>query len=289
MEEKHSLVDFSGFAKPVDTLNNKISEAIGGIFKPWQIKRVAKAEAEAEIIKEIGRMKLNELQQRALTRFIYEETKKQENIESIIMNALPFIENKAKPENMDNDWITNFFDKCRLISDNEMQIIWGRILSGEANSPGTYSKRTVNLLSTLDKYDAELFMNLCRYVWVINGDPIPLVIDVNNKIYKDLIKFDELNHLDTIGLIKFEPVSGYALSGLSQKEDFSYFGKNVNVTFKNEIKESVVDIVYVAFSKIGYELYRVVNNTPIPEFFNISIQYWREQGINVEIPEESTS
>ena len=46
-----------------------------------------------------------------------------------------------------------------------MQILWARVLAGEANAPGTYSKRTVNLLSDFDKSDAELFTKLCGFGW----------------------------------------------------------------------------------------------------------------------------
>jgi hypothetical protein len=28
---------------------------------------------------------------------------------------------KSDPNEMDDDWVTNFFDKSRIISDNEMQ------------------------------------------------------------------------------------------------------------------------------------------------------------------------
>jgi hypothetical protein len=34
-----------------------VSSAIGGIFEPWQIKRVAKAEAEAGLIKQRQKLK----------------------------------------------------------------------------------------------------------------------------------------------------------------------------------------------------------------------------------------
>jgi Protein of unknown function (DUF2806) len=50
---------------------------------------------------------------------------------------------------VNDDWITNFFDKCRIVSDEEMQQIWAKVLAVEANKPGTYSKRTVNFLSSV--------------------------------------------------------------------------------------------------------------------------------------------
>ncbi len=68
------------------------------------------------------------------------------------------------------------------ISDDEMQTLWAKVLAGEANSPGTYSKRTVNLLSDLDKKDALLFQSLCRFGWFI-GNFTPLVFDPQAEIY----------------------------------------------------------------------------------------------------------
>ena len=104
-----------------------------------------------------------------------EEAKKQSNIEEITAKALPQVDENAQPQNMEDDWITNFFDKCRLISDEEMQILWSKVLAGEANSPGTYSKRTVNFLGSLDKSDAFLFQSLCNFCWSIDNIAVPLI------------------------------------------------------------------------------------------------------------------
>ena len=86
---------------------------------------------------------------------------------------------------MEDDWVTNFFDKSRIVSDEEMQSIWAKVLAGEANAPGSYSKRTVNLLGDLDTRDAELFQSLCRFGWFV-GEFTPLVFDPQATIYSDL-------------------------------------------------------------------------------------------------------
>ena len=165
MTEGFSLIKIDGkISEPATALINKISDAVGGLYKPYQIRRVAKAEAEAEIIKEQAQIKITNLQRRALARFVSEEAKKQENIESITEKAIPQLDDSSNPQNMENDWIANFFDKCRIVSDEEMQVLWAKVLASEANSPGTYSKRTVNSLGSLDKRDAQLFTTLCGKV-----------------------------------------------------------------------------------------------------------------------------
>jgi hypothetical protein len=42
-------------------------------------------------------------------------------ISKIKGTKLSIINEKSDPNEMDDDWVTNFFDKSRIISDNEMQ------------------------------------------------------------------------------------------------------------------------------------------------------------------------
>ena len=84
---------------------------------------------------------------------------------------------------MDNDWTVNFFDKCRIVSDDDMQTLWSRILAGEANSPGSYSKRTVNFVSEISKEEADLFTSLCGFFVDFGSIKDVLVFDVEDDIY----------------------------------------------------------------------------------------------------------
>ena len=38
----NSLINLGNLAKPADTLIKKVSNAVGGIFAPYQVKRMAK-------------------------------------------------------------------------------------------------------------------------------------------------------------------------------------------------------------------------------------------------------
>ena len=179
-----SLVNASGLSKPADTLVTKIANAFGRHFDPRQAVRMAEAEVQADRIRRVGAanidIEVTELKERAAARFANEEMTKQVNMEGIIEKALPGLGDNANPEAMENDWIMNFFDKCRMVSDDDMQQIWAGILSGEANNPGSFSRRTVNLVADLDKRDAELFRNLCGYAWMI-GSVTPLVFGLSSK------------------------------------------------------------------------------------------------------------
>jgi hypothetical protein len=238
MSDGNSMINLGELSKPATVLIEKISDAVGGIFKPYQIKRIAKAEAEAQLIDAETQIQITDLHRRAMHRFVEEEAQKQANIENITAESLPLLEDNSAPDNVDDDWITNFFDKCRIVSDQEMQQLWSRVLANEANSPGTFSRRTVNLIADLDKQDAELFTELCRFGWMI-GEVAPLVYDIQHDIYnKHGIHFTSLQHLESLGLVQFNGLASFSRPGLPKNFAVLYYGSPVALTMPKDQETS---------------------------------------------------
>jgi hypothetical protein len=281
MSNNTSLVNLGELSKPATVLVEKISDAVGGIFKPYQIRRVARAEAEANKIRAAAQIEITELQHRALRRFVVEEAKKQNNMESITAKALTQLEENASPQDVEDDWITNFFDKCRLISDEEMQVLWAKVLAGEANAPGKYSRRTVSFLSSMDKSDAFLFTRLCGFAWTIAGDVRPLVYDVENKIYKEHgITFEHLKHLDEIGLLTFEHLGAYQQTRLPEVAQVAYYRTVVNIKFEEE-EDNKLELGHVLLSKVGEELAPICGSEPVTGFIEFVLANWIRRGLVV--------
>ncbi|MGO3344013.1 MAG: DUF2806 domain-containing protein [Marinomonas sp.] len=268
-----SLVNVGKLSKPANTLIKKVSSAVGGVFEPWQIKRVAKAEAEASLIKAESEIKITDLHRRAMHRFVEEESNRQENMEEITKKSIPHLDETSNPENMEDDWLTNFFDKSRIVSDEEMQAIWANVLAGEANTPGSFSRRTVNLLSDLDKRDAELFQTLCKFGWGV-GNLTPLVFDSQVPIYNNLgINFNTLSHLDSLGLIQFNPISGFSRQGLPEKIKLAYYGKSLALEMKDGNNQ--LSIGQVVLSQAGQELAKVVRVPGVDGFYDYVKDKWK--------------
>jgi len=273
----NSIINFGELSKPATVLVEKISDAIGGLFKPYQIVRVARAEAEAERVKAESQIEISDLQRRAFYRFLEEEAKKQKNMEDITQGALPQLEETSRPSEVDDDWIANFFDRCRLVSDKEMQGLWSRVLAGEANSPGSYSKRTVNLLSGLDKTDAALFTSLCGFGWVI-GHFDPVVYDYKDEIYnKQGITFDALSHLESIGLIHLAALTGFMRVRVPKELPVLYYGASVTLRFRKDADNSV-DIGMVMLTRVGEELAPICGSGPVEGFVDYVRNKWIKLG-----------
>ena len=278
MSEGGSLINLGDLSKPATVLVEKVCNAVGIIYEPVRIKRKARAEAEAEKIKGLARIELTEIEHRAIERFVHQEARKQENIEQITAQAAAVLPESAKVQELDEDWIAHFFKQCDTVSDKEMQSLWGRLLSGEATTPGAFSKRTVDFISSIDKKDAALFTKFCQFVWVL-GDVSPLIYEIDNEIYaKQGINFDVLKHLDAIGLISFEALGGYARKGFGKYMHAFYYGRPTLVEFPADEKNQIAT-GHVLLTTTGKELVPVCGSVRNEEFYLYVVQKWSQEGL----------
>ena len=205
-----------------------------------------------------------------------EDAQHQKNMEDVLEKALPRMEEDANPNMMDNDWTANFIEKCRIVSDNEMQDLWARVLAGEANAPGSYSKRTVNFLSEMEKPEAEMFTNLCGFGWYLDeGVFVPLVFDFQEGIYnKFSIDFETLSHLESISLIAFDSARGFARTELPKTLNAYYYDTELILHFPDGNNNDLA--TGVAFlTKIGQELAPICGSEPVEGFWEYVKDQWK--------------
>ena len=277
-----SLINASGLSQPADTLVNKISNAIGRHFDPRQTVRMAEAEARADRIRRVSEAETDidiaELRERAAYRFANEEMTKQLNMESITKKAILHLNDDANPDAMENDWITNFFDKCRTVSDDDMQELWARILGGEGNHPGSFSRKTVNLVADLDARYATLFAKLCDFTWMIHSGYQPLIYDTKHEIYNHHgIGWGSLKQLASLGLVYFEGGHTTVRTGLPRQSIASYHDKNVILAFEND--ENTLQDGETLFTPAGQELFMIVETHAVEGFFEYVYDRWAGESL----------
>ena len=278
-----SLIDTSGLAKPATMLIEKISNAFGRHFDPSQTVRIALAEGEANKIRALSEaeteIEVADLRARAADRILNEEMTRQENIENITKKAIPELTGNASPEDIEDDWITNFFDKCRIVSDDEMQELWAKVLAGQGNNPGSFSRKTVNLMADLDKRDARLFASLCRFAWIVDNRVLPLVLDIQHEIYNGCgINFQSLGQLEVLGLVHFDDLSGFQLQNLPKRLIAFYGDRQVQLTLPKDSENELV-LGKVLLTQSGLELLRVVRSSVVEGFFEYVSSKWASESL----------
>ena len=274
-----SIINAGELTKPATVLIEKISNAVGTLWEPRQIRRVAQAKADAAMTLAKSDIETDDLQRRAAQRFVEEETRKQSNMENIVEKAVRDVNPNAPTEHVEDDWITNFFDKCRSVSDDEMQALWSRILSGEANSPGSFSRKTVNLVADLDKASGKSFHTLCSFGWQYGDNLLPLIFDSEHPIYKQRgIDLYSLGELAALGLIQINAVTGFELRDLPKGRAIAYHNRSVFLTFPKEEANSL-DIGRVLMTPSGTQLSRILKPTAIDGFFDYVYDKWTKESL----------
>lgn len=267
-----SLTLCGDLSKPATALIEKVSQAIGGICAPYQLKRMAKAEVEAALIRAKGEQELLEVTGRAAQRFLAEETLRQINMENIANRSIELLEETAHPEDIDNDWIVNFFNKCRNVSDEKMQEIWAKLLSQEAAEKGSFSKKTVNILHDMESSDAILFAKICDFTVHIQGLPNVIITGFQTKLYNDSgINYNTISMLSHLGLVEHAG-SGSFNAKIHDTAATLHVGKTM-VPIEETIRS--IPLGVVEMTRAGYELSRLTTPNIRDDFTQHILDFYK--------------
>lgn len=275
-------VDFSGLSEPATKLIEKVSDAIGVLYEPRKIKKIAEANSEVRKIELKTSLELTELEERAFKRTMRSQVRKQQNIDNITIKAAAEIvdQDQNNIDQLDDDWIVHFFKQCEDISDEKMQSLWSRVLAGESIKTGSFSKRTINFLASLDKKDAELITNLGSTVWNEEYNPLPLIFDFEHKTLEKIgLDYTAIRHLESIGVITIGQLH-FSIQFSQDVGVIFYHGKPITLkinTAKNHNKfmpkkENSVDIGLVLLTNIGTELIRICGSQPNEDYFHYALK-----------------
>jgi len=187
----------------------------------------------------------------------------------------PAADNNAQND-INEDWLNEFENQARLKSSEDMKIVFGKILSGEISRPGSFSIRTVKLISQLDNQAAKLFQTLCSVSVSLNFGPLQDARVVSfsgtpasNSLSLYGLSFGSLNVLQEYGLI----ISDYnswmhysvcvAHKGNSVAASFTYAGKQFGLIPTDKEKyDKRLQLHGVTLTKAGKELLSII---PIEE------------------------
>ena len=298
-------------ALPTSKLIDTVSKGIGKVCEPWHKRKMT--DATVYEINEIGEAlrnnsdvlvvynkgevaaqlpELKELAERTQLRLGYQELKKQYNIEKVVEAAYHELEQKTvvSDEPVDDDWICSFFDFVANVSSEQMQILWGKLLSGEVTQPGTYSIRTLDILRKLTQKEAFLFKRIVPYILVCWGD--------EEKTYKDYFVFADMVAEESFG-IKHSDIFTLFQSGLISagnhcagtrimpNEHFVIegLGYNIAITNKDLKPYNMAGESYI-LTEAGRELYSVIMELGVEL---ASVDYFEECKLCIEyfaIPED---
>lgn len=209
---------------------DKISNAVGVVYNDSAYK--IKKDSLRKVYEEIANNEnIDSFSKAAIISNLKQDLKYYKNQRNIISKTINNINDDANVDLVDDDWLNFFFDKARIISSEEMQNIWGKILSEEFNKPRSIPKSLIHTISCIDLELANTFNKLCCCtVKCEESGENYIFLDYNNftsQLNAIGITFNALLALERFGLISFDNPIGYCIiidsencAFLSQKNKF---------------------------------------------------------------------
>ena len=182
----------------------------------------------------------------------FQERKRLANVRSVVTYAAEELQDKEVQNHApDPDWTARLFDSVQDVSSEDMQKIWAKILSGEVETPGRTSLRTLDTLRNMTKRDAEMFSDACSFVFR-EGEMYFILRGIPDEY--DALRHTKLLHLQDCGLAAIGPTaykpSNEAISELVYQSLLLQISRNAKAHSGLEISVSTL-------TTAGVELYRL--------------------------------
>lgn len=266
------LVEINFDGKPISKLIETIRAAVGTWYKPTAIRKEADAKAyeieklataKAKEIEVVGGAELD-LYQKVKERVTFEEGKRQRNIEDISYKSIKYLEEKVSEQPVDPDWRTRFFKKSGDVSNEDLQEIWAKILGQEVSKPGQVSLRTLEVLSNLNRNEAQLFQKSCNLSF---SNSTILKIDNSNSFAKYGITYPALLILRSANLV-YENDTLITNISIAPPQDYTvvdFCGILVQIQLPGHHS---FQLKIIKLTQEGSELCKLINKEPNLEYLD---------------------
>lgn len=209
-------IDLKPLSETANLLIEKLSSAVGWIVSHDSPKKSAISQYIIDIQNDPT---LDPLVKAALVtnaQKIIREYCNQKDIISFAIHDLHGASNSSINQ-LDDDWILSFMDKARLVSNKDLQALWGKILSQECKEPHSVPKHLLTILESVDSYLATAFTKIKSHsIRILDDKPRFFSIihfDSDSKYFNAKgLNLDVLTDLDAIGLISFNISSRYTIT-----------------------------------------------------------------------------
>ena len=279
------LGTLAGAAKGAAELANKNSGFLGKLFPYFGIKKEI-----VEMHKENIKNSNLSLETKTIALFnLDKDIKRLKNQAAIAEKAIEnakegtdFSENSK----VDEEWLDRFMDSAKFVSSEEMQLIWGKVLAGEFENPGSTPPNMRRILSEFTPELAQAFRTICSMRIDIfplgdNGDIenslSEIIIPFSHEFENAFIEFELFNELEMLGVITINSFTGYAEKLVNNANSLICLGNELILTKKNNNHPFPIGNVIPTFA--GKTLQAIIEPIKLEGYYEFVRNYMEKQGI----------
>ena len=202
---------------------------------------------------------------------------------------------------IDDDWLNHFEEEASQRSTEDMQILFGKILAGEIRRPSSFSIKAVKIMGDLDSEVANFFRRLCSLCIVFAMPRTGKIVDARvlslsgdaaqNSLRKYGLDFGQLNILHEYGLIisDYNSWREWLLVGKGTEDVLECLHQDTywDLLPSDNKKDRKVRLHGVALSKVGQELFEIVEIEPVENYTADLVDFFAKQNLNmVQMPKK---
>ena len=271
-----ALADSKVLIKLLEMLKN----ATGWVISPKGNKKyhVQAVEHYIESVKKDST--LSDIDRAVLISTANQNIKQYINQANILSLAVRNIDATAEIEDIDSDWLSFFFEQAKIVSKEDVRLIWAKLLVQKVTGECEVPKKLIHTLSIIDSEDIKTFCKICSLTFN-NADKdisrYPFVYIVKYPSYYNSINIKRyhLNALDDLGLIEYDKADGFVLP--KKVPILEYGSKKYKLSSANRINNGNVRL-----TNIGSILYGLTERTQQEDFIDYCKKMWRELNIDCE-------
>lgn len=289
----NAIKDISDTAKSISEFSTGFWEFIEHIVPGITLGRTI-AEGHSKLIDSVVMNDEIDVNSRMMFLAMYKKRLKEiERCSKVTEVAIDMIDKKVDPSKVDEDWYEFFFERVKNISDSKVQYMWAQILAGELNSPNSFSKMLIHILSIMSKEQAEFFCNLSRfcmkeYRGKNKTKHVHAFVYIGSSpgAYESSgISYEKLKDMENMGLIRCSFEREYIFKN---KQYVSYGNKYIEIR-GNEDNENKIMVGNVCLTENGESLYEIVGEefkSYSSQILNFTISELERRGCHVYVNEQ---
>ena len=288
-----------------------VDKGVSALLRPWQMKRENKARLECLRDEKLETIKINneakklqlsldkeqfidaeivpqieQIASETLNTKIHEIVKEEISVAKAVEYAGEYIETEKiedeKPtEKPTEDWLNKWKKRTQEFTDDDALKLWGRVLAGEFASPGRYSYKFLDWMSSITPKDAQLVSKLMKNVF---GD---LYYRGENSDEGMPLTYDELLALQELNVVQGAESIGIGMSYKTSRNDFfekvllsANEKKVILIKNSNPSKELTINNI-CTLTQIGREVKKLCNEELNMDMIQILGEYIVKQGFEV--------
>jgi hypothetical protein len=179
------------------------------------------------------------------------------------------------------DWVARWVDNASRVTDETMQQMWGRVLSGEIKKPGSFSLRTQHVLANLAQHEAKAYEPFAKHC--VFWKSLGFIPQMQSDFLQDQrIGFGTLRVLAAAGLAAETTVSLTLLQPGEQRGLFQY-GKNRMVYVLQKSPPVTAACNCWTLNQAGLELTQLVEREAAPENMDLLVRILRGFGLAPQV------